>query len=109
MKRLGLALGGGGARGVAHIAYLKAIEETGIKPHIISGTSSGALVGALYAGGMRPDDIYSVIGGLFGGKKDLRYAFRRLKLLSSVFVSSAVKNISTAFCRKSVSKTFVYP
>lgn len=92
MKRLGLALGGGGARGVAHIAYLKAAEETGVKPAVISGTSSGALVGALYAGGMKPDDIYSVVQNLFGGKKNFGYVFRRVKLMSSVFVSSGVKN-----------------
>lgn len=92
MKRLGLALGGGGARGIAHIAYLKAVEEAGIRPGIISGTSSGALVGALYAGGMRPDDIYSVVQGLFGEKKNFSYAYKRIRLMSSVFVSSIVKN-----------------
>jgi NTE family protein len=92
LKKLGLALGGGGARGIAHIAYLKAVEEAGIRPHIISGTSSGALAGALYAGGMRPDDIYAVVKDLFGEKKNLCYAFKRVKLMSSVFVSSVVKN-----------------
>ena len=57
MKRIGLALGGGGVRGVAHIAYLKALDELGLKPSVISGTSSGAIAGALYAGGMSPDEI----------------------------------------------------
>ena len=57
MKRIGLALGGGGIRGVAHIAYIKALEEQGLRPSIISGTSSGAIVGAMYAGGMTPDEI----------------------------------------------------
>ena len=57
MKRIGLALGGGGARGVAHIAYLKALDDMGVKPSVISGTSSGAIAGALYAGGMKPDEI----------------------------------------------------
>ncbi len=57
MKRIGLALGGGGVRGVAHIAYLKALDELGLKPSVISGTSSGAIAGALYAGGMMPDEI----------------------------------------------------
>ena len=44
-KKLGLALGGGGARGVVHIGFLKALEEEGIKPYCISGTSMGAVVG----------------------------------------------------------------
>jgi NTE family protein len=47
--KIGLALGGGAFRGVAHIGVLKVFEENGIKPNRISGTSIGALIGALYA------------------------------------------------------------
>lgn len=50
-KKTGLALGGGAFRGVAHIGVLKALEENGIRPNYISGTSIGALIGALYAFG----------------------------------------------------------
>lgn len=50
--RIGLALGGGAARGIAHIQILQALDELGIKPHRMAGTSIGALVGAAYAGGM---------------------------------------------------------
>jgi NTE family protein len=50
--KLGLVLSGGGARGAAHIGVLKALEEHGIFPTLISGTSAGAIVGALYAGGI---------------------------------------------------------
>lgn len=64
-----MALGGGGARGAAHIAYLKAMEELGITPCIISGTSSGAVIGALYAGGMSPDDMLAMLKNMPGGKK----------------------------------------
>lgn len=56
---IGLTLSGGGAKGIAHIGVLKALEEHGLKPEIISGVSAGAIVGALYADGMRPDDICS--------------------------------------------------
>jgi NTE family protein len=63
----------------------------GIKPHIISGTSSGALVGALYAGGLKPDEILNIVGDLFGEKKNIKYAIKRVKLMSSVFVSDAVR------------------
>jgi NTE family protein len=50
--RVGLALGGGGARGLAHILMLEVFDEFGVKPVIISGTSIGALFGAAYASGM---------------------------------------------------------
>ncbi len=49
--RLGLALGSGSARGWAHIGVIRALEERGIKPDLVCGTSIGALVGAAYAGG----------------------------------------------------------
>ena len=49
--RIGLALGSGGARGWAHVGVIRALEEAGIRPEIVCGSSSGALVGALYAAG----------------------------------------------------------
>jgi len=57
MKTFALALGGGGARGLAHIAVIEALDEMGVKPAAIAGTSIGALVGAAYAAGMRGKDI----------------------------------------------------
>jgi len=50
-RRIGLALGGGAARGWAHIGAIRALEEAGIKPDVVCGTSIGALVGAVYANG----------------------------------------------------------
>jgi NTE family protein len=50
-RSVGIALGGGGARGLAHVEILLALDELGIRPRIISGTSMGAVVGALYAAG----------------------------------------------------------
>jgi NTE family protein len=49
--RVGLVLGGGAARGWAHIGAIRALEEAGIKPDVVCGTSIGALVGAVYANG----------------------------------------------------------
>lgn len=57
MKTFALALGGGGARGLAHIPAIEAIEELGVKPVAIVGTSIGALVGAAYAAGMTSKDM----------------------------------------------------
>ena len=58
--KLGLALSGGGARGFAHIGVLKLLEECGLRPDIIVGTSAGALMGVLYADGYKPDEIISL-------------------------------------------------
>ena len=49
--RLGLALGGGAARGFAHIGVIQVLEEAGIRPDLVAGTSAGSLVAALYASG----------------------------------------------------------
>lgn len=57
MKTFALALGSGGARGLAHIAVIEALDEMGVKPVAIVGTSIGALIGAACAAGMRGKDI----------------------------------------------------
>ncbi|MEO0777314.1 MAG: patatin-like phospholipase family protein [Bacteroidota bacterium] len=58
---LGLGLSGGGTRGAAHIGVLRALEEAGIRPEIISGTSAGAIIGGLYAAGCQLNDIYRFV------------------------------------------------
>ena len=60
-KKLGFALGAGGSRGVAHIGFLKAMDEAGIKPDYIAGTSMGSIVGACYSAGYSPDFMKSEI------------------------------------------------
>lgn len=60
MLKIGFCLSGGGARGIAHLGIMKALEEKGIKPSIIAGTSAGALMGAFYAAGFTPDEILEV-------------------------------------------------
>ncbi|MDE2401879.1 MAG: patatin-like phospholipase family protein [Burkholderiales bacterium] len=57
LPRIGLALGGGAARGFAHIGVLQVLEEQGIKPDLVVGTSAGSLVAALYAAGKTPVDM----------------------------------------------------
>lgn len=61
MKDIGLVLSGGGARGVAHIGVIKALEEMGLQFSMISGTSAGSIVGALYASGYAPMEILKII------------------------------------------------
>ncbi len=91
MTRIGLALGGGGVRGVAHIAYIKALEEMGIKPSVISGTSSGAIAGALYAGGLSPDEIMDRLHSLFSLRGKKRVPGGRPGLKSAGFAASAAQ------------------
>lgn len=55
--KLGLALSGGGAKGFAHIGVFKLLEECGLMPDVIVGTSAGALMGALFADGYSADEI----------------------------------------------------
>src|SRR5687768_176939 len=55
-----IALGGGGTRGFAHIGVIKALEDAGIVPDIVTGSSSGAVVAALYAGGYRPAELETI-------------------------------------------------
>jgi NTE family protein len=61
--RIGIALGSGAARGWAHIGVMRALEDAGIKPHIVCGTSIGAMIGALYADN-RLDEIESWVNTL---------------------------------------------
>ena len=56
-RKLGLALGGGGARGLAHIGVLKVLDRAGIEVSCIAGTSMGAIIGTAFAAGMSPAEL----------------------------------------------------
>ncbi len=62
--KIGLVLGGGGARGAAHVGVLKVLEEQGIAIDYIAGTSMGAIVGSLYAYGYSADEIEAIIADI---------------------------------------------
>ncbi|SHF42023.1 patatin-like phospholipase family protein [Desulforamulus putei] len=66
-KTIGLALGGGFVLGAAHVGVLKVLEENGIKPHMIAGTSAGSIVGSLYAYGWTVDQLDIMIRKLKPG------------------------------------------
>ncbi|MGE5484464.1 MAG: patatin-like phospholipase family protein [Ignavibacteriales bacterium] len=59
-RKIGIALGGGVVRGIAHVGVLQAIEELGIEIECIAGTSSGAIVGAMYAAGIPLQEIVQI-------------------------------------------------
>lgn len=60
-KTLGLALGSGGARGVAHVGFLQALDEEGIKADYVAGCSMGAVVGGCYASGMKVEEMRDIV------------------------------------------------
>ncbi len=62
--RAGIVLSGGGAKGMAHLGVLKVLEEQGIYPRYLTGTSIGAIVGAYYAAGYSPEEILAVFKGM---------------------------------------------
>ncbi|MEY2168947.1 MULTISPECIES: patatin-like phospholipase family protein [unclassified Rhodanobacter] len=62
--KIGLALGGGAAKGFAHIGVIKMLEASGIHPDVVAGTSAGSVVGALYASGMDAFQMQQVAFGL---------------------------------------------
>ena len=70
MKSFALALGAGGARGLAHIAVLEALDEMALKPAAIAGTSIGALIGAAYAAGMSGKDIRHHVIAIAHNRRD---------------------------------------
>lgn len=62
--RVGVALSGGGARGIAHVGVLRALHEMRVPIDVIGGTSMGAVVGGLYASGLSPDEIEAALAGV---------------------------------------------
>lgn len=69
MKKIGLALGAGGARGLAHVVILEALEELKIKPSVIAGSSIGAIIGAFYAAGFSTKQMHKILDEIIYGSK----------------------------------------
>ncbi len=69
--RIGLALGGGGARGLAHVLVLQVFDEMGLKPSLIAGSSIGALMGAAYASDISAATLRAYILELLGNKREV--------------------------------------
>jgi NTE family protein len=81
MRSFALALGAGGARGLAHIAVLEAIDELGVKPVALSGASIGAMVGAAYAAGLSGKALHRHVVGL---------AFDRVEVIRRLLAARAL-------------------
>src|SRR6185503_11171147 len=70
-RSLAIALGGGGARGIAHIAVLEVLDEMGVRPTAIAGSSVGAMIGAAYAAGLSGRDIRRHVVALAHNRSDV--------------------------------------
>jgi NTE family protein len=64
MEKIGIALGAGGARGLAHILMLETLDELGLKPAWVSGASIGAIAGVLYCSGMTGKELRELLNTL---------------------------------------------
>ena len=72
---IGISFGAGGARGIAHLLMIEALDELGVKPTIISGSSIGAVVGAFYAAGFSAKEMREILNQLINPKSDSVFDF----------------------------------
>jgi NTE family protein len=94
--KTGLVLSGGGARGFAHLGVIRALNESGIYPDVISGTSAGAIIGVLYADGYTPEEILKLTS--VGSRLDfMRPALPREGLLQ---INGIIKILKTCLRSK---------
>lgn len=100
--KIGLALSGGGVKGAAHIGVIQALEENGIKPHTISGASSGSIVAGLYAMGYAPKDMLKLFEHFakLVIEADPRFYINSIKENKKVAISGLLsgENIEKAVC-----------
>ena len=105
MKKFGLVLSGGGARGLAHIGVLKVLEENGLHPDFIVGASMGAIIGGIYASGKTVDEMENFVNNfVFGDVLDKKYPLYKLNLLEGKAKASFMKYISIGVSLNSLVK-----
>ena len=94
-NKLCFVLGAGGARGIAHVGFLQAMEENGIKPDCIAGCSMGSVVGACYALGMKPIDMMKIVEELkFSELVDVSpFPFTKKSILQSVKLRRKLESV----------------
>ena len=103
MKRIGLALGAGGAKGISHIAFLKALDELGLRPAVIAGTSIGAVIGAFYAAGVSGAGLEQLLKTI--GFKELYKIVLDFSILSNSAIFTG-KRVEEFLARRIPSQTF---
>jgi NTE family protein len=109
-KKVGLALGGGAARGLAHIGVLKALTEAGIRIDYVAGTSAGSIIGALYCAGLSWQEIKETAHHVNWGKlitptvpiKGLAKTDKLQKFLEKLLNKKTFSDLSIPFCALAV-------
>jgi len=103
MKRVGLALGGGGAKGLSYIAFLQALDDLGVRPAVIAGTSIGAIIGGFYAAGVSGRQLEQLVKDL--GFKDLYKMVLDFSILSNSAIYKG-KGVEEFLSREIPAQTF---
>lgn len=93
---LGLALGGGGALGAAHVGVVQVLYERGIRPTIVAGTSAGSIIGAAYAAGMDPYEMEDLVRTATWGEFGTLTLKPGLGLLDQAALRDTMDRISSA-------------
>lgn len=115
MTKLALVLGGGGARGVAHVHVLEALDDLGVRPDIIAGVSIGSIIGAGYASGMSGADVSEYLVKTFSDPKEVATRMWQLRPDSfrSIFTETLprfgelnAQKVMQAFLPSGIPKTF---
>jgi NTE family protein len=105
-SRIGLALGGGGARGMAHILVCEAFDELGVKPAMIAGTSIGAIIGAGYAAGFSGKEMRDGACAFYAKRRDV---LARLWRVRPVGITDLLRgrSVTPQFDARLILETFV--
>jgi NTE family protein len=103
MKRIGVALGAGGAKGLSHIAFLQALDELGVRPAVIAGTSIGAVIGGFYAAGVSGARLEQLVKEI--GFRDLYKIVMDFSILSNSAIFKG-KGVEDFLSREIPARTF---
>lgn len=105
--RIGLALGGGGARGMAHIPVIEVLDEFGVRPTIIAGTSIGALIGAGYANGMTGKEMRATVLEMFADRSAVLARVWDLRPKTIGDLMSGMTGFSLQLSAERIAETFL--
>jgi NTE family protein len=103
MKRIGVALGAGGAKGLSHIAFLQALDELGVRPAVIAGSSIGAVIGGFYAAGVSGARLEQLVKEI--GFRDLYKIVLDFSILSNSAIFTG-KGVEDFLSREIPARTF---
>lgn len=106
-KSIGIAFGAGGARGIAHLLMIEALDELGVKPSIISGSSIGAVVGALYAAGFSGKEMREILNQLIHPKSDSVFDFLLKSDIVKMFTMFDPQFIRSGFIKGEKFQTYM--